>query len=788
MKFDLTSITKDCHSEIDVQTNWKNLITQYFSCRPFRSLFSKNGIKHDGIFECPSINLKLLSEFKFNDYSKKILKRKNVIEYIIQAIYYLKKIDSIGEQIPNVIFIGDETACYIFHSDLISKYLDYNLNWEIEPCKSGKENPELYKEILNNEDIILKALETEIVRMDEIIDRIKNINKKVARKMTITESTLNRFFLEFTENVLIKSSQYDANTLKGIFIDLINNPSDNSLSEKNKNILITKNFGNVKVNGIKFEEFFSYVQDIYPPYDQNRFLEICDRLIEDHTRRFNGEFYTPTIWANEAHKMISEKISYYWKEKFNVWDSSWGTGNLTRDYIFKKLYCSTLNDSDLKIGEKYNLGSIKFQFDFLNDDFSDLNISNFDEDEKLLRYAPNLIRAFENNDLIIIMINPPYGAARGGRIDISTKGMNNSKVRLIMHQNELAASSKELINQFLFRIMLLKKKYKLTNLHIALFSSGSFLVREQYKEFRKIFFDNFEFISGFMFDGKHFDGNKSGWPVLFSLWKSGNEKNRTSFVFNVTETNQQKIIYNVDDTEHALSWARQNDKNLFIGNYDFGQTVGETKNWFQIGKNYDGSNKIYKSNYYKIISLFTAIGCTEKTYINELDYYLKPTENNTLYKQWNYDCIIYSLFNNINLVQSSRDNTNMENQFFWLPNELMKDLANKYNFPELYQDAIKFNKERFVYNELRKFKNKLSPDAIDVLNKATDLLIKSFPERVRLFDLQPDWNLESWDAGWYQIKLVLKENMKEDLNDFKELYKKFEDRMKKGIYDFGFLK
>ena len=129
---------------------------------------------------------------------------------------------------------------------------------------------------------------------------------------------------------------------------------------------------------------------------------------------------------------------------------------------------------------------------------------------------------------------------------------------------------------------------------------------------------------------------------------------------------------------------------------------------------------------------------------------------------------------------------NIENQFFWLSNKLMKQLADDNDFDELYQDASVLNKDRFVYQELQKVQ--LSIDAKAVLDKATELVIKSITKRKRLHQLHPEWHLNAWDAGWYQIKKVLNESMKDELKEFTALYKEFENRMREGVYKFGFLK
>ena len=90
---------------------------------------------------------------------------------------------------------------------------------------------------------------------------------------------------------------------------------------------------------------------------------------EDSIKRIkNGVFYTPAPLVNLAHQYIEKEFGKNWKSEYSVYDPAWGTGNLTRDYIFDDLYCSTLEGEDLKLAKNLNKGSRKFQMDFLNDD------------------------------------------------------------------------------------------------------------------------------------------------------------------------------------------------------------------------------------------------------------------------------------------------------------------------------------------------------------------------------------------------------------------------------------
>jgi hypothetical protein len=48
-------------------------------------------------------------------------------------------------------------------------------------------------------------------------------------------------------------------------------------------------------------------------------------------------------------------------------------------------------------------------------------------------------------------------------------------------------------------------------------------------------------------------------------------------------------------------------------------------------------------------------------------------------------------------------------------------------------------------------------------------------------------HLNSWDAGYAQLKLVWKEYFAEEFKEFRQLYKTLEDRMRPLVYELGFL-
>jgi len=216
-----------------------------------------------------------------------------------------------------------------------------------------------------------------------------------------------------------------------------------------------------------------------------------------------------------------------------------------------------------------------------------------------------------------------------------------------------------------------------------------------------------------------------------------------------------------------------------------------------LSKSFDsgGSSRIFidNNNFDRAIMSYSVKSLIEPTWLNNNDEYFVPdfdNVDNDSYKQFVNDCTIYSIFSLQSSMRglSNYDSEvfNIENQWFWLSNKEMQDLSNQYNFDELYQDTKTFSQDRFIYNKLNEIQ--LSPDALAVLEKAKELVRNSFKYRQIMHDEHPEYHLQTWDAGWYQIKKILKEYMKDDLKEFNIMYKSFADRLRPYVYEFGFLR
>jgi hypothetical protein len=121
----------------------------------------------------------------------------------------------------------------------------------------------------------------------------------------------------------------------------------------------------------------------------------------------------------------------------------------------------------------------------------------------------------------------------------------------------------------------------------------------------------------------------------------------------------------------------------------------------------------------------------------------------------------------------------------------MKILANASDFREMVSDIKQYGGERYVYKIREDLP--LSDDAHDILESARDLVIKTMDNRKMYHSLYPELHLNTWDAGYLQLKKLWQDKKVWDgknapgFDEFREKYLKFEKRMREGVYKFGFL-
>ena len=387
--------------ERGIETPYKKGLQLYFPNTEYTYPF-----KCDGYME-PCVDgkvFRLIIEYKLDELLNDAATRAKVL---IQVIWYLKKFENSGKILPNVCLVGDRNECFALQTNPLLKYLDENVDWSVAPSSAHLKCPELVYKISNDEEINpFVFMVDENFDFKAVADKIVELANNVKRFVRITEHNISNIFDYFCKNVMKGKSKLNGHDLVGVFMGVIND-HENYYQHPGKPNVLVANGQNINMDGKAFKSFFGYFDRNYTPQEKLRMNGIADRLIEDAERRMHGDFWTPTLFVDYAHRMIEQELGADWKEKYVVWDNCWGGGNLTRDYKFKELYCSTLFQSELDIGSRYNPEAVKFQFDFLND-----YIPMPDEIvESETKIPKGLLEALKENKPIVFFLNPPYGTA-----------------------------------------------------------------------------------------------------------------------------------------------------------------------------------------------------------------------------------------------------------------------------------------------------------------------------------------------------------------------------------------
>ena len=477
-------------NEKDVENLYRHNFLKKFKDMQITSPFGCDGFgvsKNDGV--------RVLMEFKddLNLYNKA-----DLAKVLAQSIFYIKKFYDKGMVPPSTIFVADRNECTALHVNDVIDYLDMDLNWSTAPSQAHTIT-ELVLKLIQDENI--KPFVFNSDNFMDCVEKVKDLTDKVQRKVLVTDKNITEVFRYFDEKVLGKN-KLSTNERANLFVQLLVNNEDNYLHPVSKRkMVVTKSFGEIPISSRDgFTSFFGHFSSSYTPSQKHKLASVVDRIVEDTTRRRQGEFFTPAIWVDKAHEYITSVYGEDWKEKYVVWDPAWGTGNLTRDYKFKELYVSTLNQSDIDTANQmgYNPEAIKFQYDFLNDDYKKL--------PQGLRFA------IESGREIIVLMNPPYGTSGNNKRDGQQKtGVSKTLVGSEMNRKKMGFSARNLYLQFLFKLV---QDFDHTNL--AMFTPPTYLSSESNKPLFDLILGKMEFCKGFIMDAANFADVKS-WGLSFSI-------------------------------------------------------------------------------------------------------------------------------------------------------------------------------------------------------------------------------------------------------------------------------
>jgi hypothetical protein len=533
------------------------------------------------------------------------------------------------------------------------------------------------------------------------------------------------------------------------------------------------------------EEYWDYI------------VERRDLLVPQDVRERKGAFFTPQMWVELSQRYIADVLGTNWQDEYYVWDCAAGTGNLLAGLTNKyNIWASTLDKADVKVmHDRIENGAnlLKdhcFQFDFLNDDFSELPPE-----------LQNIINDDKKREKLIIYINPPYAeatttATRTGTRENKTGVAIGNKMHT-KYSNELGKASNELFALFLIRI------YKeLHGCKIANFSKLKALCASNFADFRNIFCAKLKKI--FIVPANTFDNVKGQFPIGFHIWDTAQKekfKRIKADIFNAKGIFcGKKIFCEEAESQYINDWIKNykdtmniiNAKLCYVGN-DFQnnmkvQICSQDKKIIahDIVFNITQTNIIVACIYCAVRVIIPA------NWLNDRDRFLFPKDDWKKDKEFQNDCLAFIIFHGQNKIQS-KYGINYWIPFYEKEVNAREKFANNFLADFINGKLKQTNGQTEIFGEkkLREASLQFSPEAQAVFEAGKKLW--------KYYHAQPKCNV---NASFYDIREYFQgRNAKGTMNSKSEdakyneligdlrsalvvLAKKIEPK----VYEYGFLK
>ncbi|MDR1963652.1 MAG: hypothetical protein LBQ50_07730 [Planctomycetaceae bacterium] len=505
-----------------------------------------------------------------------------------------------------------------------------------------------------------------------------------------------------------------------------------------------------------------------------------DLLVPQNIREYTGAYFTPPLWVETSQNYLTQTFGNNWQDEYYLWDCAAGTGNLleglTNPY---HIWASTLMQADVDIMKDrivkhgFNLlESHVFQFDFLNDDFTDLP-----------KGLQNIINNPEKRKKLIIYINPPYAEATNVKTT-SKSGENRNGIASDYNINtELKPFIGKATNEF-YALFMARIYRDIPDCHLAQFSTLKFVSSQNFKQFRRFFKAKFD--GGFIVCANTFDNVNGLFPIGFTIWDTAIKKTMTQIKVDILEND--KKVENARKIGTKKFFAIQGDSiNVWIKKFDkamshvIGFMCNPAPDFLPTNQPYITNEQGTRHfNYYSICSenllqgsiYFAVRLCIEHTWVNHRDQFLYPNDGWETDEEFQRDCLIFTLFHHKNRI-SSRNEIN-----HWLPFRASEVNA-KDNFTS-----------EFMADILNQHHSSLSASAVTVYNAGKALWQYYHEQKNR-----------SLNASLYEIREYFKGrnengrmNTKSGDTKFNELDKALRDSLailaetiKPKVFEYGFL-
>jgi len=794
----------------------KNVYARYFDI-PY------NTTNHHDLYT-PTVFFEFKAEKNFHNL-------KALATVLAQALCYIRRLkySDAKKTIPFFICLADRNEAAITETRRWSSYYTNDTyDWE---RAASKPDPRLIDGLVKEAELANTHVYTVVKKGEH--DAFK----------TNLENALNpQLLLEFGDKKVINEENFEAvfehwksvighyieNGYKDSFYFLANIQRSKVVVDRESNrVVFTFEDKNSKTQKVLMKDY-DFFWGLYDYVDSQEVIEgihsKLDRLTDESQRRFEGEFYTPLVFARKAIHYWDNLLGKNWYKtgKYRIWDMCAGPGNLEYDLpaeAYKYLYLSTLHASEAEHLKKVFRGACCFQYDYLNDDVSHL----FSKDELAMAglspewKLPEKLRDELKDPKItwIVYINPPFATAQDAKKVKSKTGVSKTKVEVLMDKEHLAHAKRELFAQFMFRIAHELPK----NTFLGMFSKLKYLNGPDTIDFRDRFFSK-RFEKGFVFDSRNFHGVKGTFPVGFLIWNLAKPKDRDELAIDISnhdgESVGSKHLRLIKKGDVLNNWfPRPSNSAEFImpplsngitvkdGNVDirhrarsdFLASMCSNGNDFQHAKYVvilsspsasAGAFTVNPENFEKAMALHAVKKIPVPTWLNDRNQFLVPhTEPG---QEFLNDCVVWSLFASSNETTALKD-VKYAGKLFQIKNNFFP-----FTIAELSRWGIsdadtmvqmRSDDDRFVAEWLS---NKtLTNEAKDVLHAGRNVYKVFF---LNLHNVSTKkLKINTWDVGWYQVRICLKDHSLggDELKKLAEAHSRLREKILPQIEAFGFL-
>lgn len=774
----------------------------------------------------------VLFEFKYDKNLENLKVRATILA---QILYYVRrfKFGHTNKPIPPILCLANHDGAILAETIQWSEYytdINEKYDWDLTPSNPDQK---LVNDLTNNQ--ILKDIHVykiqELAGYTEFSDLLQKYlasqyELRLIDKKIITESNFEDVY-NYWNSIFGDQVRNGLKTSRYFVCDIQQGRTFLQKSDSKVVFMFAGEEARVKkILSRDYEHFWNLYQKVESADIIRSIIAKIDRLTDETLRRFYGEFFTPVRFAKKALDYIEKTVGKnYWQSgEYRLWDMAAGTGNLQYHLpvdALKYCYLSTIYKEDVEHCMRLFPDANCFQYDYLNDDIENLfpngNI-NFAFQWKL----PEKLRNDLQNPKIkwIILINPPFATSqKAGTSGGSKQSVSDTKLRKVMHKNDLGEVSRELSSQFLFRI---KKEFENKIAHLGLFYKIKYINSHNDQNFRdKIF--QFTFEKGFMFSSANFSGTSksNAFPVGFLLWNLNKPKRLEEQKIEIDLFNENiekigtKTIEAVNRDKSLSKWIKRPAATIVFP--PFGSAIeikSENKDKRdRIAKNFiaslmckgndfqnqnftallsgpyvsAGALSIVPENFEKSMVIHAVRRIPKATWINDRDQFMQPVTD--LSDEFVIDCAIWNLFSNSNQTVALK-NIVYKKETYQIHNQLFPFLLTEIKKWKVSDSEINISMakddDRFFANWL-KIKN-ISTESNQLFNKAKEIYQYYFENLNQL--RTPKYKIETWDAGWWQIRNALTDvNMASDLFDeLKELHNKLRDKLLPQIDNYKFVK